>query len=319
MTVRPPAPSPDLRVVAPATSANLGPGFDSLALALDYWNTIDIRLGGSDCPRIMEIEGEGADTLERDARNLVLLAMHRLAEEANRRLPPCEIGLKNKIPLGRGLGSSAAAIVGGLVAAAALLHLDGSPQALLPIALSLEDHPDNVAAALYGGFTVGVLENGTPRVLCLRPSEDLRAVVLVPEMFAGTLESRQTLPALISRSDAVFNGGRCALLALALCERRWDLLAVAMEDRLHQPQRAQIFTYLDEAISAARTAGAHGAALSGSGSSVLALCTGSEEAVASAMTEAAARLGLAAHALILSMAPEGAHKVRTLSAEGARV
>lgn len=313
MTERPPIASPDLRIVAPATSANLGPGFDALALALNVWNSVDIRLGGTDCPRITAIEGEGSQSLERDAGNLVLLAMHRLAAEADRRIPPCEIALNNTIPLGRGLGSSAAAIAGGLVAAAALLHLDDSPQALLPIALGLEGHPDNVVAALHGGFTVGVLEQGAPRVLRVLPSEDLRAVLLVPEMFAGTLESRQTLPASVSRSDAVFNGGRCALLALALRERRWDLLAVAMQDRLHQPQRALTFPYLDEAIIAARAAGSHGAALSGSGSSVIALCTGHEDAVASAMVAAAARHGLAARALILTISAQGAHRTRTLS------
>ena len=307
MTERPPASAPDLRIVAPATSANLGPGFDSLALALNVWNSIDIRLGGTDCPRITAIEGEGRNNLERDGRNLVLLAMHRLAAEAERRLPPCEITLNNTIPLGRGLGSSAAAIAGGLVAAAALLQLDASPQALLPVALGLEGHPDNVVAALHGGFTVGVLARGEPRVLCVLPSEDLRAVLLIPEIFAGTLESRQTLPAAVSRSDAVFNGGRCALLALAIRERRWDLLAVAMEDRLHQPQRALTFPYLDEAIAAARAAGAHGAALSGSGSSLIALCTGHEEAVASAMVGAAAHHGLAARARILTISAEGAH------------
>lgn len=307
MTERPPASAPDLRIVAPATSANLGPGFDSLALALNYWNTIEIRLCGTGCPRITAIHGEGRESLEWDARNLVLVAMHRLAAEADRRLPPCEIGLKNTIPLGRGLGSSAAAITGGLVAAATLLHLEDSPQALLPVALGLEGHPDNVVAALHGGFTVGVLENGAPRVLCVLPPEELRAVVLVPEMFAGTLESRLTLPASVSRLDAVFNGGRCALLALALRERRWDLLAAAMEDRLHQPQRAHAFTYLNEVMTAARAAGAHGAALSGSGSSVIALCTGREEAVGLAMIEAAARHGLAARSLILSIASKGAH------------
>ncbi|HVA91423.1 MAG TPA: homoserine kinase, partial [Chloroflexota bacterium] len=273
MTERMLTATPDLRVVAPATSANLGPGFDSLALALDYWNTIDIWLSDSGGPRVTAVQGEGRESLERDDRNLVLLAMRRLAAEADRRLPDCLIGLKNNVPLGRGMGSSAAAITGGLVAAAALLNLEVDPRALLPVALGLEGHPDNVVAALYGGFTVGVLEHGTPRVMHVRPAADLRAVVLAPDQFSSTLESRQTLPESVSRADAVFNAGRCALLGMALCESRWDLLAVAMGDRLHQPQRARGFPYLNDVISAAISSGAHGAALSGSGSSVIALCT----------------------------------------------
>jgi homoserine kinase len=197
--------------------------------------------------------------------------------------------------------------VGGLVAAASILGLPIDPGALTPVALDLEDHPDNVVAALRGGFTVGVMDDHEARVLHLLPAPELRAVLLVPDGFSSTLESRQTLPPTIPRCDAVFNGGRCALLALAISQGRWDLLKVAMQDRLHQPHRAQDFAHLDEAIEAAIAAGAHGAALSGAGSSVIALSTGGEDAVAAALSRVAARHGLSAHALVLSPARRGAH------------
>lgn len=294
-----------LRVCVPATSANLGPGFDCLALALDLHNLIEVTPLDSGPLRI-DIGGEGAAVLARDRSNLVVEAMHRLAAASGRSLPPFALRLQNAIPLGRGLGSSAAAIAGGLVAAAALLHVPSDPAALLPVALSLEGHPDNIAAALFGGFTVGVLEGGSPYVHRVLPAAGLRAVVLVPERFASTAESRAVLPHSVSRADAVFNAGRCALLALALAEGRYSMLRVAMQDRLHQPHRArESFPYLTDAIDAALAAGAHGVALSGAGSSVVALATARCEEIASALASVAQAHGLAARALILEPAAEG--------------
>jgi homoserine kinase len=301
--------SPDFRISVPASSANLGPGFDAIALALELRNTIDLWRRSSGEPRIIAVEGEGERSLERDAGNLVLLAMRTLADQAGRVLPPFALRLCNAVPLGRGLGSSAAAIAGGLVTAAALLDLPSDPEKLLPAALSLEDHPDNVAAALWGGFTVGVVDQDRPRIVHLQPPSELRAVVLIPSAFSSTLESRQALPERIPRGDAVFNGGRCALLALALSQGRWDLLGVAMQDRLHQPWRARGFTYLEETIVAAIEAGAHGAALSGAGSSVIALTTTHEEAVAAAMADVAGRHGIPACTSCLRVACRGAYRV----------
>ncbi|MGH2343727.1 MAG: homoserine kinase [Chloroflexota bacterium] len=304
----PPSP-PDIRVSAPASSANLGPGFDSLALALEMRNTIDLWRQSSGEPRIIAVEGEGARDLARDPSNMVLRAMRTLADQAGRVLPPFVLRLCNEVPLGRGLGSSAAAIAGGLVAAAALLDLPGDPQSLLSAALSLEDHPDNVAAALWGGFTVGVLDRGRPCIVHLQPPPELSAVVLIPSGFSSTLESRQTLPERIPRADAIFNGGRCALLALALSQGRWGLLGVAMQDRLHQPWRTAGFPYLEEAIAAAIEAGAHGAALSGAGSSVIALSTDHQGAIAKALADVAGRHGIAARTAHLRVALRGAYRV----------
>ncbi len=300
---------PDLRVTSPASSANLGPGFDTLAVALELRNTIDLRFGGTAVGDILGVTGEGEDVLERDGSNMILTAMRHLADEAGRTLPPFSLCLHNTVPLGRGLGSSAAAIAGGLVLGAALLDLPGDSESLLPIALDLEGHPDNVAAALWGGFTVGILDGAKPHVLHLQPPAELRAVLLIPAGFSSTLESRKTLPGTVSRADAIYNAGRCALLSVALGSGRWDLLGVAMQDRLHQPRRAEGFTYLNEAIAAALEAGAHGAALSGAGSSVIAFVTGREAAVAAALVKVAREYGVSAKTRCLPIALSGAHQV----------
>ena len=295
-------------VLAPATTANLGPGFDCLALALDLHNTIEVLPAAGSMEPLVVIEGEGTAILSGVEANLVLRAMRHLEARLGRSLPPFRLGQRNHIPLGRGLGSSAAAIAGGLVAAATLLGASTVPDALLPFALELESHPDNVAAALYGGLTIGVLDAGGAVVRRLDPPSGLRAVVLVPEGFSGTLESRAVLPREVARADAVFNTSRCALLAADLALGRLDSLAVAMQDRLHQPQRgAAQFPYLEEAIADAVGAGAYGAALSGSGSSVLALVAPAHEvAVAAALEAVARRHQLPARMLLLSPAAEGA-------------
>jgi homoserine kinase len=302
-------PIPDIRVISPASSANLGPGFDTLAVALDLRNTIDLWHGGRSGGRIIGVAGEGQDTLERDDQNMVLVAMRHLADEAGRSLPAFSLRLHNAVPLGRGLGSSAAAIAGGLVTCAALLGLPGDPESLLPFALHLENHPDNVAAALWGGFTIGVLDGAAPCVVHLQPPAELRAVLLIPAGFSSTLESRKTLPEAVSRADAIFNAGRCALLSVALGSGRLDLLGVAMQDRLHQPRRAEGFPYLDAAIAAAMGAGAHGAALSGAGSSVIAFVTGREQAVAAALREVARAYDISADTMCLPLALKGAQRV----------
>jgi homoserine kinase len=300
---------PDIRVVSPASSANLGPGFDTLAVALELRNTIDVWHGGRSGGEIIGVAGEGEDILDRDDQNMVLTAMRHLADEAGRSLPSFSLRLHNTIPLGRGLGSSAAAIAGGLVMGAALLGLPGDPESLLPLALDLENHPDNVAAALWGGFTIGVLDGAAPCVVHLQPLAELRAVLLVPAGFSSTLESRKTLPGMVSRADAIFNAGRCALLSMALASGRLDLLGVAMQDRLHQPRRAEGFPYLDAAIAAALGAGAHGAALSGAGSSVIALVTGREHAVAAALRDVACEYDISAETMCLPLAVKGAQRV----------
>jgi homoserine kinase len=278
-----------------------------MALALQLFNIIEVLPSGSSTDIAVEVDGEGAESLSTGRDNLVLRAMRLLADAHARELPSCRIRLSNAIPLGRGLGSSAAAIAGGLVAAAALLGVRGDAEALLPLALRLEGHPDNVAAALHGGFTIGVLSDTTALVRRLEPPPSLVAVLLIPDRFASTLEARAILPQLVSRADAIFTASRCALLAADLAAGRLDALAIAMDDRLHQPHRLGAFPYLPDAIAAARQAGARGAALSGAGSAVIALTSDHAEDVAAALAGVARRYELPARTMILRPESRGAH------------
>lgn len=229
-----------LAVRAPATAANLGPGFDCLALALGLWNEFELTVeegAGSGDGGEIAVEGEGAGELADPARNLVAAALRRLAEEAGRGLPPLHLRCVGRIPLERGLGSSATAVVAGVLLADRLLGLDLGPDALLDAAVRIEGHPDNAAACLMGGL-VAVYRSGERwRAEPLAPNEELHPVALVPhDERVGTAAARRALPDRVAFEDAAFTAGRAALAVLALTERP-DLLFDALEDRLHQPHR----------------------------------------------------------------------------------
>lgn len=223
-----------LTVSVPATAANLGSGFDALALALDLWNEVEVDTAAK--PAVV-VTGEGAGELPEDASNLVFRSMAYLAREAGGSLPPFALRCTNRIPLERGLGSSAAAVVAGLVAADRLLGTDLDRDQMLEVAVDIEGHPDNVAACLRGGLVVAYLSKQGWRAERLDPHPALRPVLLVPEHERlPTADARRVLPRDVPLVDAAFNIGRAALAVLALTARS-DLLAAALEDRLHQPRR----------------------------------------------------------------------------------
>lgn len=257
-----------VRVEVPATSANLGPGFDCLGLALDICNMVEIEEAPGGRVKV-EIAGEGAGDLAADAANLVATAAERVFSAAGRRPAGFHLRLENAIPVARGLGSSSAAIVGGMVAANALLGAPLSNDEILQLAFELEGHPDNVAPALLGGLTVACVSGSRALALRLDPPAGLPLAVLVPERPLATAEARRVLPTEIPRADAIFNVQRACLLLAALGDGRTDLLAEALQDRLHQPYRAALLPGLAEVLAAARRPGLLGACLSGSGSSVL--------------------------------------------------
>ncbi len=223
-----------LVVGAPATVANLGPGFDALALAVDLRNEVE---ADTDAAPTVTVEGEGAGELPEDASNLVFRAMAWLAREAGGSLPPFALRCRNRIPLERGLGSSAAAVVSGLVLADRLLGTALDPDRLLEVAVDIEGHPDNVVACLRGGAVVAYLSRSGWRAERLTPHPDLRLAVLIPEHERlPTADARRVLPREVPLADAAFNAGRAALAVLALTERP-ALLPEALEDRLHQQRR----------------------------------------------------------------------------------
>jgi homoserine kinase len=292
-----------VRVRVPATSANLGPGFDALGLALGLYN--DLVLEESD--RIaVSIEGEGAATLDPGPSNVVARGARMAMDASGRSLHGIAIRCVNRIPLSRGLGSSAAAWVGGLVGANALLGNPIDRDGLLALAAKAEGHPDNVAAALLGGLAVSCVEGDRVRAVALTVPSEIRWVALIPEMESATCEARAVLPERIPRADAVFNVQRVSLLLAALTAGRPDLLEVAMDDRLHQPYRLRLFPWMAAASAAAREAGALGCVLSGAGPSMLAAALGDVKAVARALESALVAAGLRGRAVALDVDYAGA-------------
>ncbi|MFP4249787.1 MAG: homoserine kinase [Armatimonadota bacterium] len=294
-------------VHVPATTANLGPGYDCLGLALGLHNEVTLAL--ADEPGV-EIDGEGAEALPQDRTHLVLGAAQAAADAAGETLPVLALRQMNRIPLARGMGSSSAAIVGGVVAANTLLDLDLTERQMLDIATAVEGHPDNVAPALLGGLTVCcTLESGEVLAERLDVAEGLSCVVAIPDFEVATHDAREALPQTIDHADGVFNLCRVGLIVAALSAGDFDVLGEAMRDRLHQPWRAHLVPGMDDAISAALDAGAHGAALSGSGPTVAAFVSDGGEEVGEAMVNAFRRAGTTAIARELPLAAEGARLV----------
>ena len=302
-------PPPSATVEVPATSANLGPGFDSLGVALDWRMRFTIVPDERPLPA-------PAPPLERMAAGGVR-ALYQLAGEAPP--PGLRVLVEGDIPVGRGLGLSAAAHVAGVVAADALLAGERSTNALLSVATRLEGHADNAAPALLGGLQIVIAEGvdeGEVHRLGLDPPEDLRIALLLPRFSMPTTESRARLPERLTRNQAVHNIGRAALLVAALTERRYELLGVATEDVLHQPARATLFPAMPAIFAAARAAGAHGVYLSGGGSAVAAFVTDAAETVAGAMRAAAAASGVEAETRVCWMSARGAALVGDSAAPG---
>jgi homoserine kinase len=278
-----------VHVQVPATSANLGPGFDALGLALALHNEVVAEDGDGVTVRI---EGEAADRLARDADNVVARGVILAHEAAGRPFKGCALTCVNRIPTARGLGSSAAAWVGGLVAGNAMLGTPLSRDALLALAARAEGHPDNVAAAMLGGLTVSCATASGVTAVALPVPATLAWVVLIPGITSATAEARAVLPVSVPREDAVFNVQRVALLLASLQAANPSALTTALEDRLHQPYRLKLFPWLPDVAAAARHAGALGCVLSGAGPSLLAVVDGAGAPVARAMEAALHKAGV---------------------------
>ena len=290
----------------PATVANFGPAFDALAVAVTLYN--DVRLDHDATGRV-EIDGEGRDQLPRNETNLV----HRAAVEVARRIGRDErffVRCVNRIPIGRGLGSSAAAIVGGAVAANELFGGKLTPADLLDLAWRLEGHPDNVAAALFGGCVLTCGTDGRVDWTRVDPTWTVALVVAVPEFAVPTVAARAALPERVPLRDASANLGRTGWLVTAMLTGRTDLLPTAMEDSLHQPYRRALVPGFDDVIASAKAAGAYSAALCGSGSSIVAVAPPEVAAsVGKKMVEAFSSAGNAARYLVLDIDLDGARVV----------
>lgn len=299
-----------VRVRVPATSANLGPGFDALGIACTLYNEMTLTLTHE--PRLhISARGEGAAYIPSDERNIVWKSIQYLLQRAGRvdEFQGARIRMSNRIPLSRGLGSSATAIVAGLTAANALVGSPFHRDDLLQLATDIEGHPDNVAPAIYGGFTVNTVTNGHVECFSFLPRIFMRFVVMVPDFYLSTKSAREVLPTEVSMRDAVFNISHAAMMVAALARGSEKHLKNAFTDALHQNYRASLIPGMFDVFAAAKKAGAYGAALSGAGPCLIAFvpahrkCT---EAVAAAMQEAFRAHDVEARSLHLRLDTKGA-------------
>lgn len=302
----------EIRVRVPATTANLGPGFDCLALALDLWNEAvftPVEAGIS-----LQVEGEGAGKLPDDRSNLVVRAAQFVSDRLGQPLPGLKIHCINRIPLSSGLGSSAAAVLLGLLGANALFGSRLDRGDLMEMAIELEGHPDNAAGALYGGLTIvvgqpyrasqspcppGTPDSGEDWVVRRFDLPLLHAALALPELDFPTHAARAVLPDQVTLADAVFNLGRTALVVEALRVGDLALLGQVMADRLHQPYRLPLIPGASEALAAACRAGAAAAAISGAGPSLIAFSEGDPAPAAAAMARVFAEFGLKTRTFLL--------------------
>jgi len=298
------------RVRVPGTSANCGPGFDCLGLATTIYNYMDLTLIRAN-KIVVEARGTGAEKIPRGRKNLAWQAVKKLLEVTGHEdeFRGAIIRMKNNVPLSRGLGSSSTAIVAGLTAANKIVGSPLDKNELLTLATELEGHPDNVAPAIFGGFTVSVMDNGEVQTFSFQPKIKLKLVVAVPEFELSTKLARKVLPQRVSRSDAIFNISRASMLVAALVEGRADLLPLAFDDAIHQPYRKKLVPGMQEVFDAAKSAGALGAAISGAGSCLIAFTTamsGLEEKIAAAMVDTFKAHDVQSKTLILNVDKHGA-------------
>lgn len=267
-----------VQVQVPATSANLGPGFDTLGLALSVYDELTVTALADDRLEI-DVTGSGASEIARDESNLVFRSIEHVYRDAGRETPGLRIVARNGVPHGRGLGSSGAAVTAGVLAAKGLLagEVEFTDADLLRLATELEGHPDNVAPALFGGLTIAWTGENGPQHKKLLVHRGVAPLVLVPERTMSTTLARSLQPPQVSREDAVFNVSRTALLIAALMQSP-ELLLDATADRLHQDYRAEAMPETHALVQALRAAG-FAAVVSGSGPSVLVLADGPGERV----------------------------------------
>lgn len=311
-------------VRVPATSANCGPGYDCIGLAVDLWTEVTVSRAEA-----FEItaEGDGAAEMPKDASNLLVTGVKAAYETAAKPMPPLKYHVVSRIPYARGLGSSSAAIVAGIIAGLVLaghrLPVWGS-ESLLQIAASIEGHPDNVAPVIYGGFQIGIY-NGTRWVTERVPfPPGMQLVMFIPDFIGKTSAARGVLSDTISRADAAFNVGRAAFLVHALAMGNLDNLKWGVQDRMHQPQRAEsLYKHLYPMIAAAEKAGACCGYLSGAGPTVMALTSGAsgdiftqrekertDFSVAKAMMQVAETFGVKGRIVVTQASNEGARVVK---------
>lgn len=293
-------------VTIPASTANLGPAFDCLGLALPLYNRVTFEEVDTPGRVVVTIEGEGQGIIPADESNLVVQAAERVFERVGKRPGGgLRVYQHNGIPVCSGLGSSGAAVLGGLLAANSLVQGGLEKADILQLAAEMEGYPDNAAPALYGGLVLVIKTNGRWLIDPI-PLPPMRVVVVLPDFHFPTAAARAALPKQVPLSDAVFNTGRVGLLLRAFAAGDYDRLAVAMQDRLHQPYRLPLIPGMEAAFAAAYAAGAAGVALSGAGPSLIAFAPAGHEAIGEAIAAAFAAAHLPTRRWVLEVETAGA-------------
>jgi len=303
-----------IKIRVPATTANLGPGFDCLGLALKLYLNLEIE--ETEEGLVIEYQGEGAEKFSAKKNTLIGKSVELVLKKAgwDKSKKGLKIKVFNQIPITRGLGSSASAIIGGIVGAARLYNINLTNREMLELALSLEGHMDNIVPALIGGFTLAYKTSQEEiKWAKIKTPLDLRVVVAIPDFTLSTGEMRKALPQKVTLPEAVFNLSRSALLVNALQNSDWDILAEAMEDGLHQPYRVPFIPGIKDMFVKIKKTGLAGVALSGSGPSVVSLTKkGSEEAISKIMKDAFSDAGITCRTLVLEVDLEGTKTVYSM-------
>lgn len=295
-------------VKVPATTANLGPGFDALGLALDLWNETEF-VATADRQITVSISGEGAGKLPLNAENAIVESALKIYELVKKPCAGLRIRCINRVPIGSGLGSSSAAMLTGMLGANALLGSPFSDEEILKLAIETEGHPDNVAPAMLGGLVASIVHE--ERVISLKlPAKanhsSVHVTIVLPDFDFPTKQARAILPKQIERKDAIYNISRAVLVTEALRTGDLDLLGKSMTDMLHQPYRLPLIPGAQAAMQAARQAGAAAVALSGAGPSLIAFSSKEKPSIGAVMQRAFESAGLTARIFELGTSYEGA-------------
>ena len=293
-----------INVVVPATSANLGPGFDCLGVALNLYNQFRFTQldPGAGQGLVITASGPEAERVDCNANNLVYQSLVKLCETVGLPVPPVQIDIQLGIPMARGLGSSATAIAAGLAGGNYLLGNPLDYRGVIALAIALEGHPDNIVSALLGSCHLSAERDGQWYQDTIPWHSSIAPVVAIPDFELSTSEARKVLPETYSRADATFNVAHATLLIRGLETGSRELLTVGMQDKIHQPYRFGLIHGSEAVRQAARTAGAYEVAISGAGPTLLALTHGDQAtAVASAMQQAWQAQGVGAIAKVLQL------------------
>jgi len=298
----------NITVKVPATSANLGPGFDALGLALNLWNEA-VFIPTTDNKISLTLEGEGRDKLPTGANNAIVDAALQIYDLAGKSCTGMQIHCLNRVPLSSGLGSSSAAMLTGMLGANAMLGQPFSREEILKLAIETEGHPDNVAPAMLGGLVASIIHEShvvSLRLTLTSQRTPIHITVVFPDFDFPTKQARAILPKQIERKDAIYNISRAVIVTEAFRVGDLEMLREAMTDKLHQPYRLPLIPGAQAAIDAMKRAGASAVALSGAGPSLIAFSSKRETAIGKAGQRAFTESGLDARVYKLTISRKGA-------------